>query len=1212
MQKSPPNPQFNELLAALPNSEAALLERARVLQAQGDLAGAAELLRRANDRCPTPAINAALQASQRQNAESDADPVTQELDELEVTTLESQSLELNAFERPDELDDSDIFAGGSFDSLSSLEPADDSPTYTEGEHVETDELQHKSIDPGANDESVNELLVDLGLPVAAQDEDDYNATRTIVGRIDDALGIQRDDLLADDSEFAQRDFYGGPEFDAAPDFDAEPLNAADFLDADEDVFLEQDTAPRPAAPIPSSDAFGDDDLEWDDGGEDEWDDVADTQFQMQMPLNPPVATPALSEPAADWRLGNDARAYDSDTASGADEVDAIELDPFQIPDRSASRPAQHRRTDRLFAVDAQRPIPAPKRAPELSANASPGEHLRTATAKAEPKVTLRNQAIPSQRSAIPPKMRKYALPMVAALLLLGVIAGGVMVGSESSAAADAIQEQIAQGKAQTALDTYQNYLNGERILSEAIDTHGPMGASIDGVLSGFGMMGAAEKARGEALAELVHLRAMIEYRYEYYNTRDSEETARRAEALAPGNPNLNIARAYQMLSKSHYTQAIALLGQTRKSAPNSDNATIALIHAQLAAGDVESASMATLPIRAKGAPSVHEHYLLGMVDLALGKAVPADARFRHILTTLSPTHISARIKRSQSVRQTEEPKALEEATALLKDILEERAEQSSPLQLAKAHNAMAEVEMRQKNLAKAEEHNQQAIKTIPQRSVVYTPMVELFIHDGRLEKALQLIKDAEDAGVSSTALLLQRAELYRLTARFEMAIKTIESAELRSAEALWKKGLAYRDMNRPDQAAKDFATALKMDEKFAPARASSLLLAELAQSRERTTLEKPFERVLKNNPKHPSVLHDGALALLHIAQTSRAPEAPLARAKKMLDDALEYGGNPAVIQYTLCEYARLKQDEQAAIDYCDAAQKNNPRYLPGVLSAAKLHLKRDKQEDAFFDRISRDFPNDPRVSQYHALHWLNQYDTAKAEAAINRWAGTPAATSSLHLFAEGRLAFSQQKYTAALGYFERASKQSPNEANAAVYFAQTLSNLGEHDRAEAILKPALDDIEWGPAAWVVFGQIRREQSRVRDASQNLAIAGRKLKETIASKYWITQHHLQTAMTYAARYDGAHRLVERELQRASDNGDPDDPALNLAWSRYHLAQRRPNQEAALKALQRATDRQPSHCGALKALKTLYNNMDGFDDTDATAKLDAQISQYHCEG
>src|SRR5690554_4325171 len=294
MQKSPPNPQFNELLAALPKSEAALLERARALQAQGDVDGAAELLGRANDRCPTPAINAAQQALQRQNAESDADPVTQELDELEVTTLESQSLELNAFERPDELDvldDSDIFAGSSFDSLSSLEPADDSPNYAEDQHVETDEMQQKNIAAGANDESVNELLVDLGLPVAAQDEDDYNATRTIVGRIDDALGIQRDDLLADDSEIAQRDFY------AAPEFDAEPLNAADYLDPDEDILLEQDTAPRTASPISSSpDAFGEDDLEWDDVREDEWDDVADTQFQMQMPLNPPVATPALSKP----------------------------------------------------------------------------------------------------------------------------------------------------------------------------------------------------------------------------------------------------------------------------------------------------------------------------------------------------------------------------------------------------------------------------------------------------------------------------------------------------------------------------------------------------------------------------------------------------------------------------------------------------------------------------------------------------------------------------------------------------------------------------------------------------------------------------------------------------------------------------------------------------------------------------------------------------
>src|SRR5690554_6536079 len=102
--------------------------------------------------------------------------------------------------------------------------------------------------------------------------------------------------------------------------------------------------------------------------------------------------------------------------------------------------------------------------------------------------------------------------------MLFLIVAVALVGSESSSAADAIRARMAQWRTQSLPDTYQGYLQGEQILEDALATNGPMGAAIDTMLGGIGLMGSAEEARGEALAELAHLRAMIEYRYEYLDT----------------------------------------------------------------------------------------------------------------------------------------------------------------------------------------------------------------------------------------------------------------------------------------------------------------------------------------------------------------------------------------------------------------------------------------------------------------------------------------------------------------------------------------------------------------------------------------------------------------------------------------------------------------------------------------------------------------------
>jgi tetratricopeptide (TPR) repeat protein len=1084
---------------------------------------------------------------------------TNELDSFDTTTLESTSLERStfesgkydgsAFESGAELDESDIFGGGSFTNLSSLQMADDAATVMEDRPENLDETLIKTHKNEPADPSVDNLLVDLGLPLANETADDHEATRSVRGRIDEALGLKRDDL----------------EFDSA---------ARNHADSD-------------------------------------WENVADTEYhvpdeiELDLPHENPAEQPASADINAEWPIA--AHSFGSETAASKtaasetaasdddqDETHAIELHQFKVAERDAQRPgraARHQPT-------------APN--PAVSSAANAGNHRAPLPADQ----TADNGARDDSSPKFALKYLKYIVPAILLIALLAVVA---IAGAASSSAADAVHEKLSAWRTLRAVDTYQNYQRGEKLLAEALVAHGFLGESLDSMLAGIGLMGEAEKARDEALAELVHLRAMLEYRYEYSGTRNSKATIERAEAAIPQDPRIDVARAYRLLAESRRDAAIDLLGETRKQFPGLEAAAIALIHAQLDAGNIESASMAALPLRKKASPSVHVHYLLGLVDQSLKKTITADARFRHIVETLSPSHISARISRSYSLRQTDNPKAAAIATDLLKEVFGPMRKQASPFQLALAHVAMGKIHLAEGAQAEAEENFQRAIKAIPQRSSVYVPIIELYINDGRLDKALQLIKDAAAAGVTSPQLVLHSAEIYRLTGRPKTAIQTINAAEIASASALWQKGMALNDLGRTDDAAQAFAAARKLNERFAPAHAFELLLQELGHHQDHKELDQAFEKLLDRSPQNPHVLRAAASALLHVARvTSDRDRRPklVERAEKLLLDALKFGGNPAVLHYDLCRRAMFARDSKSALEHCDKAHKLNPRYLPGLLTMAQLQLRlpSDEADPNFFEKLAESYPDDPRVSDYRALNYLNHFQVKKAEAEINRWAGTPSSKTSLHLFTEGRLAFARGAYTSALGYFQRAHTQSPALTPATLYFAQTLTRLGESDRAEKVLEAVLHDPEWEPLAWIIFGEVRRDQERLDDALQNLEIALRKLDDSIISSRLITQAYVQRALTYAAEYGYSHRRVERELERAAEHGNPNDPALNMALSRHYLALRRPDRDAAAAALEKVIEAKPFHCDALTSLQAIYDDL---DEPQNLERIEKQIIEKKCE-
>ncbi len=387
---------------------------------------------------------------------------------------------------------------------------------------------------------------------------------------------------------------------------------------------------------------------------------------------------------------------------------------------------------------------------------------------------------------------------------------------------------------------------------------------------------------------------------------------------------------------------------------------------------------------------------------------------------------------------------------------------------------------------------------------------------------------------------------------------------------------------------------------------------ELANNDDHDHLPAKLAHLAKKMSDDPDVLRATALAALHLARVTHSRDARstmLERAHKLLTEAIDAGGNEAVLRYDICRQQMLAGDGENASISCRKARRLNGRYLPGLLTMAELELRRGHAQDVvdMMADLAKIFTDEPRISQYQALAYLDLYQTDKAEKEINRWAGTPAAKTTLHLLAEGRLAFTRQRYTSAVGYFQRAHEQSPQDGRAALYFAQTLARLGNYKRAEKVVRTQLTDLEWEPVAWSIFGEIRRRQGRFSDARENLGLALRKFDDVVVPPWRTSEAYTQLALAWASKYGWRHHFVGRYLHRGAERGDADFPPLNAARGRYYLERRRPDRRAAADAYEKVIKLEPFDCSALHALHGIYDKLDASDNL---ARVD-NLSDKYCK-
>lgn len=1163
---------------------------------------------------------------------------TSTLKPLEQTTVQSESLELNTFAEAEEIDESEVFSTGSFGQLKSLDlPAP--PTLDPTEDLQdTGEEEEKKSEP--KDPSVENFLAGVGVKLRAKSNVDHDATHSLRQRLKRLRKKPIDQLSEEDKTTPGGEVKAldePPGFSAPAEKDEQksggpPALSAGLAESTDPEIVEWDAVevieetPDTAAALPAADEAAtmtwermqDADLSEASGPDDEWDDVGDTEYQLpDQALVPQMDPDDFNADEQRTVLEIDAHWLDEDSedAQTLNEIDvgselgfgAVAAQGPQPPG-PASDLAQT--PTRGGWSDAQTPA-RPAQQSGAQQPARPGapwretaeEYISAARQKLRP---LAQQLSDSGMSA------RLKLIVPAAILLFGLLIIGLGVATSSSSYR-AISQRLERWEMIQSVDIYQNYLAGEALLEQAVNTRGFMGAPGDAILGTFGLMKETQKARARAYIELAFLKAFIEYRFEYAGTHGAEKSIADADRHAPDEPLVDVARAYELMARGEQDEAIKQLRRTRRQNPELKEATIALIHAQLDADQLEAAVDTARELREQETLNVHEHYLLGLIDLKQGDRPLADARMRHITEILSPDHIGARISRVYSTRGAPDSEENERAESLVEEVLAMSSAHISPLELAQTHIARGYLQLSAGAAEQAEKDFQQALKLIPQRSQVYVPIVKLFERDGRMDKALELITHAADAGVTSVQLDLASAEIYRLTGRPELALQTVGALNAPSAHALWIKGMAQLEMGQFERAKDEFRDAREKNERFAPARAYFLLIEELENTHPHNKIDTALEKLLERHPEDPHVLRAAGRALMHVARVADEADARpglLERAESLLKKALDRQANPFLIYFDLCEHALLSGDAAGALAQCEEAHQINARYLPGVVIMADLLLTRGGSEKYpdFFEKIAEDNPKDAAVSHYRALYALDHHQLEDAEAEINRWAGTPAAKTALHLYAEGRLAFERDDFRRALGYFQSARQADPALTPAALYYALTLTRLGEHRRAEVALAPVLNDLVWEPVSWIIFAEVRRNQERFKDAHQNISLALKSLDTELLSPRWITELYVQSALTWAEDigYDADEVLEQLEL--AGEEGLDTEPSLQMALSQYHLALDPPDQAAASAALEELITTRPHQCSALESLRTIYSDLDASKNLE---RIETQLNDHQCE-
>ncbi|MFU8802324.1 MAG: tetratricopeptide repeat protein [Bradymonadaceae bacterium] len=626
-----------------------------------------------------------------------------------------------------------------------------------------------------------------------------------------------------------------------------------------------------------------------------------------------------------------------------------------------------------------------------------------------------------------------------------------------------IEHFLSQATLVEATDVYPDYITALTRLEEARDHRllaEPVDAFVFDKLPSF-FVGRVNSQRKLAEARHLLLQAYIEARFEHAGSR---EVAAKIEA-APIRVETEAARVYKHLALEEVEDARRIANQAWEHFGAHRALVEALLETMLASGTTDGTDEFAQYLRPLAQDNTRLRFLLLRLDQTAA-STGAHEGMRELIQNQSTDHVGARLALAEAM--LDDPLQHAQARVMFESILKTLSTRASPLELARTHHGIGRLALADDERTTAEDQFIRAVRIVPLRGSLYSPLVEMYSQGGRLEDARRLLTRVPMVTPRSNYFVLTLAELFLWSGMPERALEMLQSERLPASEAAWLRGWAYLEMNRLEEAATAFHTAQESGEAPVAEGLAQHVRALQNPGRIRVALAE-LEDLAAEHEDEPMI----ALALartyhLGISLTSDWTQYRdyLTRSRRAIERSLVATDNHPLLLYAQCETEFLGGAHEQAREICQRAMRVNSEYVPGLLVFARLRLDEDRAGEALrlLERVHQNHPDNPAVSLLLARAAMEAGHSDQARREINRWAGTPTEATVDWIILEGRQAFLRQDYARAIGYFQLANKDYPASGEASLFYAQTLQHLDRAEQAEPILRSLRQHPRWGRSA----------------------------------------------------------------------------------------------------------------------------------------------------
>ena len=507
----------------------------------------------------------------------------------------------------------------------------------------------------------------------------------------------------------------------------------------------------------------------------------------------------------------------------------------------------------------------------------------------------------------------------------------------------------------------------------------------------------------------------------------------------------------------------------------------------------------------------------------------------------------------------------------------------SSIELARAYLLDAEVQQRRGNKEAHQQRLEDAAQRVPLHRDAVQPLIDSLLEQGDLLEARRRLARTPSAD--------QRHHYFDIAlGRVHLAIGDLERAEERFARHLGdnvsaraKTGVT-KLLASESEAARQIFEAL--NEEGEPLGAVTLAWLQAAHGESDRALEtlKPVQ-TSELTPLFLSLAADTLRKSSGLATTNDERDQLLKEATSVLADQ---SMKTPETRRLACLVALDQRDKEAAESTCALIAQRDVAARSSVAAAIRWKTYNGKTDEARrlleanIDQAGPDTTT--RLASIRLSLEQGDFKTARTEldALASR-----ARDGVDFLIAEGHYALARGQLNRAQRHFEQAQEASDlhrTEILLGHIEAQLLAHQygpdtpsGEVDpnaELEASVRQVLRDGEFGPRAWSLFANLRRQQRRMADATENIGLAN-----TARNDYGSSAEHIHLLSEELAIGGARHGSGDRRLRRTVRRGeDAAVPAwrFHLLAGTWHRRQRRTDQQALLTHLGRARDIAPVIC------------------------------------